>query len=70
GLVNDPIPNIRFNVAKCLEPLTVVLRTSPDTAALEATAVRPTLARMEEDLDPDVRFFAHRALEAINAPAA
>ncbi|KAJ2781266.1 protein phosphatase 2A structural subunit [Coemansia javaensis] len=71
GLVNDPIPNIRFNVAKSLEPLTAVLRTSPETAPLEASAVRPTLARMEEDPDPDVRYFAHRTLAAIDAlPAA
>ncbi|KAJ1842798.1 protein phosphatase 2A structural subunit [Coemansia sp. RSA 2703] len=67
GLVNDPIPNIRFNVAKSLEPLTLVLRKSEDTKPLEASIIRPTLARLEEDLDPDVRYFAHRSLAAIDA---
>ncbi|KAJ2743734.1 protein phosphatase 2A structural subunit [Coemansia sp. BCRC 34301] len=66
GLVNDPIPNIRFNVAKSMEPLTEALRRSPDTAPLEASIIRPTLARLEEDSDPDVRFFAHRSLQAID----
>ncbi|KAJ1840281.1 protein phosphatase 2A structural subunit, partial [Coemansia sp. RSA 486] len=67
GLVNDPIPNIRFNVAKSLEPLTMALRKSPETAPLEGTIIRPTLARLEEDRDPDVRFFASRSLMAISS---
>ncbi|KAJ2238862.1 protein phosphatase 2A structural subunit, partial [Coemansia sp. RSA 475] len=70
GLVNDPIPNIRFNVAKSLEPLTEVLRKSADTAQLEESIIRPTLARLEEDPDPDVRFFAHRSVTAIGAMSA
>ncbi|KAJ2437928.1 protein phosphatase 2A structural subunit, partial [Coemansia sp. RSA 2424] len=70
GLVNDPIPNIRFNVAKSMEPLTAALRRSPDTAPLEGSIIRPTLARLEEDSDPDVRFFAHRSLLAIDSAAA
>ncbi|KAJ2076438.1 protein phosphatase 2A structural subunit [Coemansia sp. RSA 988] len=70
GLVNDQIPNIRFNVAKSLEPLTAVLRMSPETSSLESSIIRPTLARLEEDPDPDVRYFAHRSLMAIDPPVA
>lgn len=70
GLVNDPIPNIRFNVAKSMEPLTEALRKSPDTAGLEMTIIKPTLNRLEEDPDPDVRYFAHRSLVAIDCAAA
>ncbi|KAJ1828326.1 protein phosphatase 2A structural subunit, partial [Coemansia sp. RSA 2708] len=69
GLVNDPIPNIRFNVAKSLEPLTEALRKNPDTAALEESIIKPTLQRLEEDPDSDVRFFAHRSLTAIGTPS-
>ncbi|KAJ2160185.1 protein phosphatase 2A structural subunit [Coemansia sp. RSA 552] len=70
GLVSDPIPNIRFNVAKSLEPLTVVLRQSAETAQLESSLIKPTLQRLEADPDPDVRYFAHRSLLAIDSPAA
>lgn len=62
SLVADPIPNIRFNVAKSLETLAPLLRASADTAPIVESDVRPALAKLNEDSDNDVRYFAHRAL--------
>ncbi|KAJ1945478.1 protein phosphatase 2A structural subunit, partial [Linderina macrospora] len=39
SLVTDPIPNIRFNVAKSMEPLASVLRSNPETAQLEQSTI-------------------------------
>ncbi|KAI9029088.1 armadillo-type protein [Phycomyces nitens] len=61
-LKTDPIPNIRFNVAKSLEVLTPILRQSPATADLVNTHVAPALQDLSNDNDVDVRWFAERAL--------
>ena len=60
-LAADPIPNIRFNVAKSLE----VLGTSYGTAGAElaSTRVIPLLEQQKNDSDADVRYFATRALQ-------
>ncbi|KAL1923051.1 uncharacterized protein VTP21DRAFT_9427 [Calcarisporiella thermophila] len=63
GLANDPIPNIRFNVAKSLETMIPMLRKSHDLSALIENDVKQTLQKLSEDTDNDVRFFAQRALE-------
>jgi serine/threonine-protein phosphatase 2A regulatory subunit A len=55
NLVNDPIPNIRFNVAKCLETLAAVLAGSPDGQDLVQRRIIPTLKKLQEDSDADVR---------------
>ncbi|EIN13734.1 Ser/Thr protein phosphatase 2A regulatory subunit A [Punctularia strigosozonata HHB-11173 SS5] len=64
-LAADPIPNIRFNVAKCLE----VVGTSygPDGAELAQTRVKPLLEQQKNDTDADVRYFAARALQKITS---
>ncbi|KAF9164346.1 hypothetical protein DFQ26_001557 [Actinomortierella ambigua] len=62
NLVTDPIPNIRFNVAKSIEALIPVLAQNPDTRPLVDQQLKPALVRLSEDPDNDVRFFAHRAL--------
>ena len=54
-LGEDPIPNIRFNVAKCLETLAVVLNTDPEGQEIVQRIVMPSLKRLQEDTDPDVR---------------
>ncbi|KAL0951174.1 hypothetical protein HGRIS_007905 [Hohenbuehelia grisea] len=59
----DPIPNIRFNVAKCLE---VLAHTYADTAPgrdLVKQRIIPTLESLKNDQDADVRYFAVRALQ-------
>lgn len=53
----DPVPNIRFNVAKTLE----VVATKVDASVVES-AVRPCLMALLQDSDSDVVFFANRAL--------
>jgi serine/threonine-protein phosphatase 2A regulatory subunit A len=62
SLVSDPIPNIRFNVAKSIEALIPVLKQNPDTNPLVEQQLKPALAKLSEDSDNDVRFFSQKAL--------
>lgn len=64
-LGSDPIPNIRFNVAKSLEGVVPVIKKNPETAALIDSVVKPTLTKLSEDGDGDVRYFASKALNSI-----
>jgi serine/threonine-protein phosphatase 2A regulatory subunit A len=64
GLSTDPIPNIRFNVAKSMEQL-ILLMKNTDLTPLVNDPIKPALQRLSEDTDQDVRFFAQRALMAI-----
>ncbi|KAG0193517.1 hypothetical protein DFQ28_004850 [Apophysomyces sp. BC1034] len=61
-LKDDPIPNVRFNVAKSLEVLTPILRKNPATTSLISAQVTPALQKLGGDADVDVRWFAERAL--------
>lgn len=63
SLSDDPIPNIRFNVAKSLEALIPLLKNNAQAAGLYDTTVKPALEKLREDVDGDVKFFASRALE-------
>ncbi|RHY25837.1 hypothetical protein DYB32_008052, partial [Aphanomyces invadans] len=56
----DPVPNIRFNVAKALETMSGQL----DSAAKEAHVV-PALHTLTNDPDGDVQYFAGRALHLL-----
>lgn len=60
----DPIPNIRFNVAKSLESMIPLLKKDPSTAELVNSTVKSTLENLSTDQDVDVKFFATRALES------
>ncbi|EIE84536.1 hypothetical protein RO3G_09246 [Rhizopus delemar RA 99-880] len=62
GLVEDPIPNVRFNVAKSLEVLTPILKQNPDTAQLVSTKVNEALQKLSQDSDVDVKWFAEKAI--------
>ncbi len=55
SLASDPIPNIRFNVAKCLETLAGVLAGSPEGQEIVQRRIIPTLKKLQEDSDADVR---------------
>jgi len=55
ALANDPIPNIRFNVAKCLETLGMTLAASPEGQDLLHHTVLPALQKLQDDSDADVR---------------
>lgn len=63
SLVSDPIPNIRFNVAKALEVLAITLANSPDGKDLARSRLVPAVQTLRNDNDPDVRYFAGKAFE-------
>jgi serine/threonine-protein phosphatase 2A regulatory subunit A len=64
SLIDDPIPNIRFNVAKCVEVLAKTLISKGGVRGEEAThrTIVPALEALKQDTDADVRYFADRAL--------
>ena len=61
SLMNDPIPNIRFNVAKALERMIPILKVA-NRQTIDAH-IKPALEKLASDTDLDVRFFAQRALQ-------
>lgn len=70
-LLNDPIPNIRFNVAKTYTELVKSLYeekiSSPEVIEeICSTTVIPHLERLAGDQDVDVRYFSNKALEDIS----
>ncbi|KAF9204555.1 hypothetical protein BGZ49_005165 [Haplosporangium sp. Z 27] len=67
NLVADPIPNIRFNVAKSIEAQIPILIQNSDTKPLVEQQLRPALVKLSEDADNDVRFFSQKALIAVMA---
>jgi serine/threonine-protein phosphatase 2A regulatory subunit A len=54
-LVSDPIPNIRFNVAKALETLAIVLMNTPEGREVAERRIVPALEKLQQDSDADVR---------------
>lgn len=62
GLVVDPIPNIRFNVAKSLEVIAGTINDSPEGRELSQKEILPAVETLRSDSDADVRYFANRAL--------
>ncbi|KAI0825137.1 ARM repeat-containing protein [Trametes gibbosa] len=66
-LAGDPIPNIRFNVAKALETVATSFGDTPEGRQLIQQKVVPVLDALKNDLDADVRFFATRAAQKAHA---
>ena len=66
-LANDPIPNIRFNVAKALEVLASTFGNTTGGRQLAQQKIVPTLESQKTDQDADVRFFSSRALQKAHA---
>ena len=62
-LTKDPIPNIRFNVAKALEVMATSFGSTSEGRALIQEQVAPILQTLKNDVDVDVRYFAARALQ-------
>jgi serine/threonine-protein phosphatase 2A regulatory subunit A len=62
-LSKDPIPNIRFNVAKALEVMATSFGDSPEGRTFVHDWIAPALERQQNDQDADVRYFANRALQ-------
>ncbi|KAK9460487.1 armadillo-type protein [Lipomyces oligophaga] len=96
GMVGDPIPNIRFTIARSYETIAKMLKEKETGAEVEAeaegegkgeaeakgevegegeekaageavitTMLIPSLERLKEDEDVDVRFYAEKSLAAI-----
>jgi serine/threonine-protein phosphatase 2A regulatory subunit A len=64
-MVDDPIPNIRFNVAKAFEVLASVLNQTPQGRELTQSRIAPGLEKLKDDTDADVRYFAQKALDSL-----
>lgn len=62
-LAVDPIPNIRFNVAKALEVLASSFWDAPGGKEFVKQKVIPILEQQKNDGDADVRYFSTRALQ-------
>ena len=62
-LSEDPIPNIRFNVAKAFEVVATVLASADNGADMVKERILPGLTKLKSDPDADVRYFAGKALE-------
>jgi serine/threonine-protein phosphatase 2A regulatory subunit A len=62
-LADDPIPNIKFNVAKSLEVLATNFGTTPEGKQLVLQKILPKLEAQKNDADADVRYFAARAIQ-------
>ena len=70
-LMTDPIPNIRFNVAKSFEVVSETLTSLPEGPAVAKERVIPAVESLKNDSDADVRYFAGRALQqALRAASA
>ena len=71
ALMADPIPNIRFNVAKSLEVIAQTLRNLPEGPDVSQQRIVPAVESLKNDSDADVRYFANRALQqALQAASA
>jgi len=65
-LTVDPIPNIRFNVAKSLEVIAITINATEDGVELSKKQIVPAVEVLRNDADADVRYFANRALLKAN----
>jgi hypothetical protein len=67
ALSTDPIPNIRFNVAKCLETLAVQCTNDAEGQDIIHRRIVPALKKLqEEDTDADVRYVPSSFHSALN----
>jgi serine/threonine-protein phosphatase 2A regulatory subunit A len=57
----DPIPNIRFNAAKSMGVMIPLLKKANMQPTLN-DKLKPTLQKMTEDSDMDVRYYAQQSL--------
>ena len=55
------MPNVRFNVCRCMEK--VGLQVDGSTVQND---VKPMLKKLQADNDPDVKFFADQAMAVLN----
>lgn len=63
-LAADPIPNIRFNIAKSLSTIIPLLKKANLQPVL-SEKVKPILVKMQDDGDVDVRYYSQVALALV-----
>ena len=64
ALASDPIPNVKFNVAKTISIMIPLLKKSNLQSVLN-DKVKPALSKLHDDSDIDVRYFAGVALSQL-----
>ncbi|XP_065189839.1 serine/threonine-protein phosphatase 2A 65 kDa regulatory subunit A alpha isoform-like [Sycon ciliatum] len=62
-LASDSVANVRFNVARTLGRLAAIL--DKDHRSVVTSEIKPVLERLNQDSDPDVKFFATEALVVV-----
>jgi serine/threonine-protein phosphatase 2A regulatory subunit A len=62
----DPVPNVRFNVAKSLEIVIPLLKKN-NLANVVNDEIKPELIKMSSDVDGDVRYFSQKAMATLSA---
>lgn len=71
SLTNDPVPNIRFNVAKSFLVAAKTLLSKENISDSNTNYVKekilPSLEALQKDNDTDVRFFATQSIEGVKA---
>ena len=61
SMAADPVPNVRFGVAKCVERLC----SSCPAAVQGQDAAKATLRTLSSDPDADVKYFGRRAMKKV-----
>lgn len=64
-MANDPVPNVRFNAAKTIQ----AMQKAPAASSMAKEALLQCLRQLVGDVDPDVKFFAQRAISDMSASA-
>eukprot|EP00929_Paragymnodinium_shiwhaense_P013204 TRINITY_DN121068_c0_g1_i1.p1 TRINITY_DN121068_c0_g1~~TRINITY_DN121068_c0_g1_i1.p1 ORF type:complete len:590 (-),score=138.64 TRINITY_DN121068_c0_g1_i1:236-2005(-) len=62
----DPVPNVRFNAAKSIQAMHKTCLASP---AILQDSLMPCLQRLNADSDPDVKFYAKKAMTELGVTA-
>lgn len=66
-LINDLVPNIRFNVARSYLVITeTLLKEGSQYKSLVSSEILKNLETLSRDEDSDVRFFANKSIQGIN----
>ena len=60
-LASDPIPNVKFNVAKTINIMIPLLKKSNLQSVLN-DKIKPVLSKLIQDTDIDVCYFSQQAL--------
>lgn len=69
NLVADRVPNIRFNIAKLYLVVAQTFKTTGDNLEFEKLIkadILPSLEKLQNDNDDDVRFFASKSIQEIS----